>query len=483
MSTRPGPNSRAVASNHYKRTNLRFTAEQDQWQRVRAMNLQQYEQSLQATKDQVKALINTQSEQIIENNFALDDIHDGLDDEFDPTPTRPRPMLERAPLRSERREGAVRDADLDIARSTSLKESLRLHQEAWQEYRVCPPAWDMTPADYRATSVDCNTSPLVPLAGVSGGMTWVSLAGLGVATAIPGGFSPDATLWLVNGLCGVAGGALMRFAGAAKRRARRRVAELDPREAIVLTSKAAIDTIEALAVPLDDPDTPESRASLDLGGRAERLEKMYETARRLAQGQQAAAGAPSNAATAAAAETAERRRRWTLVLDRFENVDDAWASLLTDPIAVLEHARLLDVSSPATATFIEAHGYARDLIGSRTRDEADVPPMETLREVETAVRAMATAWSDAKVRAQRAGYEWMPEADRTRARRATGFLAQAADKGLDWTARVTYAEKALALMRAIEVVPVPQPILRELAAASALALPPGSLHDSITEPT
>lgn len=411
------------------------------------------------------------------------------DDDFDPAPAEcdwsPSSRNRRAPLRSERREKEAIDAALGSRLpALSPAEILSLHAEKAHSpgsYPVCPPEWDMTPNQYetatwRAASGSFDLFQTIMLLCVlmsTVGFAVIGASLMGWTHSTSGSIGP----LILFGAIDVAVGSKMAYERAQKNKAGRQLEALDPRQTVVLTDPEHVVTMRGAAAVLD-----KNGASLADGARWTVLKQMYETAQKFAADEtsedaNSRQGEAGDHHTVAAefgleSEVAERRRRWTQALARFEVVDDAWADLLTDPIAVLEHARLLDVKNEATATFIEAHGHARDLIGSRSREttDADLPPMTTVRELETAVRALATAWADAQVRAKRAGYDWMPEEDLKRARRATGLLAQAADEGVDWGLRVNLTEQALKLMRAIEVVPVPEQVLGELAAKAAPAI-------------
>lgn len=358
-------------------------------------------------------------------------------------------------------------------------------------FAVCPPEWDLSPREYGEQAVTSTAAYVTPARMI---WTFALLLAMTMLLGIERFDLIDDTTglrWALGGLGAIVG--VVAVADTRGRLARHRLRGLDPRDVVVLTRPESQKTIEAFTRPLAAPDADGGHDGMPVGMSLAQRERIlttaYETALRLrAEEENAtveATSVPSATSSAtsltaranpSAAETdpLERRRRWTLLLARFEHVDKQWADLLTDPLAVLEHARLLDVSHPPTAAFIEAHGHARDLIGSRTRTspDTDLPPVETLREIETAVRTMATAWTDAQTRAQRAGYAWLPDADRKRARQATSLLTQAADTQLSVQAAINLTEKALELLRAIETVPIPQPVLRALGQATAPVLGP-----------
>jgi hypothetical protein len=473
-----------------KRTHERFKHDQITWSgmdvllseqdRRKVANYSLAEQS--SMQEEIKNLIQVQTMNIETLNrrsgvlaaYADDeeDYADEFDDEFDAAPL-PRPARS-TPSRPSPAATPARGADLFVKPATapsvlSRDEMLRMHAGRWKTYTVCPPEWDMTPTEYRHAVSRCSPDH-VSMTQFINGLGVAILAAIGAIQGVGilrGAVNFEWTTTIVLALTFVGALTGLWMETASKHKARGRLSLMDPRLCVEVSDPDVDASLRALMAPLDDADK-EDPVLATAEGRRPRLSAAYETARR-AQAATEGAEAPHEMPTD---EVAERRRRWTVVLDRFEAVDTTWADLLTDPLAVLEHSRLLDVKNEATAAFIEAHGHARDLIGARTRDATDLtpPPLETLREAETAVRALATAWEDAQVRAQRAGYEWMPEADRRRARRATTFLLTAADETLTVEARLNAAEKALELMRAIETVPVPQPILRELAEAKALAI-------------
>lgn len=334
---------------------------------------------------------------------------------------------------------------------------LDMHAGRWEDFTVCPPEWNMTPTQYRVAI--SNTSPGLSIFHILLGLP------LFVCTLMSGGLvagmvihdrsvseSGGWTMLLMPALAVLLAGMLAAFTRHRKN-AQARMLPLDPRLAVVLKNEGDRRTIRALAEPLADPDvSPETRARV--------LGDMYAEATRLVANRQSTRTDP---ATAAALELAEARRRWQQTLDRFATIDLAWADLLIDPLAVLEHSQLLDVSNPATKTLIETHGHARDLIGARTI--ADLPSDGTLDRTETAVRALETAWSDAHTRAERAGYAWLPEADQKRARQAVALLATADDEdGTPEEVRAQALAKAIELLKAITTVPVPTPVIVALTA-------------------
>lgn len=359
---------------------------------------------------------------------------------------------------------------------------LRMHARRWDSTTVCPPQWDLSPVEYQRTVGRCGPgfSAVSILAAV--GLFPTATLGVGVGINLAQGdgyFGPGpvagtfivlaALFFLIFGVSNARGRA----------KARQRVQELDPRDAVVLNSAEARRAVLAMAAPLTVPtETPEgtSRPPLSAEDRSRLLGDLYAEASRLsviektATFTQAAQAVVSTAAAAAQVEDehADRKRRWAQTWGRFEAIDLAWADLLTDPLAVLDHALLLDVSNVATARFIEAHGHARDLIGTRT--VTDLPPASTLTEIQIAVRALDTAWTDAKTRAERAGYGWLPKADRKRARQAAALLATAADESLTVAARANAGAKAVELLNAIEAVPMPRVTMLALSERTRLPL-------------
>jgi hypothetical protein len=338
-----------------------------------------------------------------------------------------------------------------VSAVVSRKDTLAGHAVRGSRYTVCPPEWNLTPTQYLSARADCDSvGDSVLLAGLA-----LSVMGGSAAVATYDATHGTTPAWVPVAFSVIFLVVLIALAVqlTTRRRTRTMMAAFDPALAIDIKTDRDRDTLKTIAQPLSDKNlSPDERQRVLTG--------MYVVATRMAEQEQA------DDFLTALGEGAreERRTRWDRALDRFEAVDTAWANLITDPLAVLDHARLLDVAHAPTERFIEAHGRARDLIGSRTR--TDLPTDGTLDTIETAVRALDTAWNDARTRAERAGYDWLPAADRRRARQAHALLVAAADDSCTLAERASAAEKALALLQDIETVPVPKPILTTLAAVN-----------------
>lgn len=359
---------------------------------------------------------------------------------------------------------------------------LLMHARRWDSFTVCPPEWDMSPVEYRRTVSRCapglSSTTFLSYMGLFPSLVGVVIGGLSIYRGTEQASSPWALMAFV--LTGLAFAGFLIHNTRTKRKAQRRVERLDPRHAVVLTTGEARKAILAMAAPLTVPDEKQESATMPAvlapDERARVLGDLYAEATRLSAIEKGAKAAQKATAAASAAEAAsqiadehaERKRRWHQTLSRFEAIDTAWADLLIDPLSVLDHALLLDVTNVATAHLIEAHGHARDLIGTRTAD--DLPPTSTLTETETAVRALDTAWTEARTRAERAGYDWLPEADRKRARQATALLDTAADESLPLAARANAGAKAVELLNAIEAITVPRTTMLALTEHTRLAL-------------
>lgn len=161
--------------------------------------------------------------------------------------------------------------------------------------------------------------------------------------------------------------------------------------------------------------------------------------------------------------------RWDTLYSKFDSVRLEWGGLAADPLAILEHSRLLDVAFPKTAAFMDSFSRLQDRItalqaSKKKLSEAEVSSLEAL------TAEVARTWEAAKVGAARASYAWLPEREQGYAATAVRLLKLAADESASVSERATAAEKAAVLLKKIEAVTFPTPMLTELEAGTYLAL-------------
>lgn len=169
--------------------------------------------------------------------------------------------------------------------------------------------------------------------------------------------------------------------------------------------------------------------------------------------------------------------QWDTAIETHDRVVEEWADIVTDPLAALEHSLLLDVTQPRTATFIDAYGQAQDLravIGTTCPTGPDA--RTRVREYLSAVRKANTAWADASRHAAHVNLRWLPEAEATSVRRASVFLAVAADETATLPERAAAASKAAALLAEVTSFVLPAEAMRELETTRRLALNPGPVN-------
>ena len=158
-------------------------------------------------------------------------------------------------------------------------------------------------------------------------------------------------------------------------------------------------------------------------------------------------------------------KRWDTAYSRYDEVRLAWGGLVADPLAILEHSRLLDVSFKPTALFMDSYNKLQDRMavleaarGKRT--EAEVESAEDL------VTEVTRTWQAAQAAAERASYSWLPPTERAHAATAARLLKLASDEGASVGERASAAEKAAKLLRRISTITFPKPLFNALEAGS-----------------
>lgn len=189
-------------------------------------------------------------------------------------------------------------------------------------------------------------------------------------------------------------------------------------------------------------------------------------------------------------ETAESMRsasgehlgdQWAQAVQLHARVGDAWAEVITDPLNALEHAMLFSTTHPLTVAFIDAYFAAnqfRDIHGenwaqARTGDlTAD---REMVLRYRSLVEKASRAWEAAYKTSSRLEWEdWLPAKEAKRARRAEALLRVAGDESETLHARAAAAQKAATLLKKVTGFLLPEQVERALADGSRLALPGGS---------
>lgn len=169
------------------------------------------------------------------------------------------------------------------------------------------------------------------------------------------------------------------------------------------------------------------------------------------------------------ASAAALAARWATVEGKYDSVRLEWGGLAADPLAILEHSRLLDVAFGPTAAFLDSFSLLQDRIGvlqasGRRLQAGEVTEMEEL------TAKVHRSWAAAKTAAERASYAWLPKREQGYAATAANLLRLAANEGASVSERATAAEKAAGLLRRIEAVTLPAPLLAALEAPTYLAL-------------
>jgi hypothetical protein len=190
---------------------------------------------------------------------------------------------------------------------------------------------------------------------------------------------------------------------------------------------------------------------------------------------------PAPAARAVPAESAEsvRTQRWADAVACHDHISDAWADIITDPLAALDHSLLLDVTQPRTAKFIEAFGRAQDLraLHGTTYPTKD----EVVADYLSIVRQADEAWSDAVRHARHVHLAWLPEGEAKRVRQASALLATAADESQPMHLRADSAAKAAELLAKVTSFYLPEPSATAIETQARLALPAGPTATRATQ--
>lgn len=162
--------------------------------------------------------------------------------------------------------------------------------------------------------------------------------------------------------------------------------------------------------------------------------------------------------------------RWADALARFEVVEKEWEAIVTDPLAALDHAPLLDMrlmpdgSVSRTGIFLEAFGKAQDLQRRHAAHSPATGPEDRadVVEFEDAARAAAAAWTEAKRWAKHVGINSLPESERDIARRARAALKKAMHEFTPIEEAITAAETAARLLKSIHTVVLPEKAMLQI---------------------
>lgn len=170
--------------------------------------------------------------------------------------------------------------------------------------------------------------------------------------------------------------------------------------------------------------------------------------------------------------------RWADAVARFEAVEKEWDEIVTDPLAALDHAPLLDMrlmpdgSTSRTGLFVEAFGKAKDLRARHAAHSPATGPEDRadVIEFEDATRAAAIAWTEAKRWAKHVGINSLPESERDIARRARKALKKAMHDLTPIEEAITAAETAARLLRSIHSVVLPEKAMLQIEAKARKAI-------------
>lgn len=168
--------------------------------------------------------------------------------------------------------------------------------------------------------------------------------------------------------------------------------------------------------------------------------------------------------------------RWADAIAKHDRITDAWADIITDPLAALDHSLLLDVTQPRTAKFIEVYGRAQDL---RSLHGTAYPGGTTARTRKVVadylgtVRQADEAWTDAMHHARHVHLAWLPDTEAKRVRQASALLATAADESQPMHLRADAAAKAAQLLAKVTSFYLPPATATAIEVQARLALPAG----------
>lgn len=175
---------------------------------------------------------------------------------------------------------------------------------------------------------------------------------------------------------------------------------------------------------------------------------------------------PSNPTLSNTGGTIEER--WGAALTTHDEVVEAWTTIVTDPLAALEHSLLLDVTQPRTAAFIEAYGHAQDLRAVH----GTALPVDAAMQVAyfAAVRKAHEAWIEAVRHAKHVHLSWLPDKEAALVRKATALLASAGDDAQPLHLRAEAAAKASHLLGKVTSFLLPPMAMHALEASRRLVL-------------
>lgn len=301
---------------------------------------------------------------------------------------------------------------------------------------ACPPSWNYTPRDFKALCDEATYN-----GGLLNAMTYVGgmVSVIAMALCIFVGDPPTAIPFAMV-LIGF--GVTKWRLEAARSEARRRLKALDLDQVIEVTqpsshlrSFAGMDA-EELTFNLVRP----------INGA---LREVWEIAQSEARSPVPSIRHDPPATTSPHRTASTTDQRWTAARAAFENVESDWEAIVCDPLAALNHAALLDITRPRTATFVEQFDDTKHLL-RRLGD--DVPHEGDLDAFETAVRRSVSAWAEAKRHAAHLDIESLPEHEQSHADRARKALMLAMDTEAEPGERINAArevEKALARVKSI----------------------------------
>lgn len=150
-----------------------------------------------------------------------------------------------------------------------------------------------------------------------------------------------------------------------------------------------------------------------------------------------------------------RQEQWRRARASHDAVRLEWTEILVDRFAVLEKPQLLDVSQPATAAFITAYARVQDFRAIHGEDfDADL-----VDDYVSLSGEAASAWVEAKARAEEAGLSHLAEQDRARFTEAMHLLDRADDEELPVRQRVRATTRAARLLGKVESMELPADFL------------------------
>lgn len=148
-----------------------------------------------------------------------------------------------------------------------------------------------------------------------------------------------------------------------------------------------------------------------------------------------------------------KQKLWSLSVEKYEKVKDAWENIITDPLNALEYSSLFDVKYDKTALFVQTYTQAQDmfvLYPYGCDDERVVEKFNLL------TNHLERTWLDAYVFAQRRGVNWLPAEEQKYADRAQKLLRLANDENSSVHERLQAATRAIKMLEYIESFLLPQ---------------------------